>query len=437
MNISQQLGRLKRGIFRIKKVPRFLILLITSIATIQFLILPALTQQPVTIQVLMSALEANQWQPFVEDFEEENPGINLEIREGPRATDAVEDLYSSAFLLGDSPFDLVYLDIVWVSKFAAAGWLMPLSDRITEDELSKFLQGDVNGGRYNGELYRMPFRSDGGMLYYRTDLLEQGGYEPPETFNELMQISQALQQQTGVEWGYIWQGKQYEGLSAMFIEILEGFGGFWVNPDTLAVGLDQPEAIEAVNFLLNTIEEGISPPGVTTYTEEETRLLFKNGKTVFLRNWPYVYDLASQPEESDIAGEFAIKPMVHQPSHSSGACQGGWGLGISKLTKHPDEAWKVIEFFNRPDVQKRFSLATGNAPALKSLYTDSELVAKYSYFPQLLEVLEKAVLRPPIAQYAQTSDILQRYLSAAITKTMTPEQAMNRAAQETRRLLGD
>lgn len=437
MNIDQQLGRFKRGIFRIKKFPRFLILFIASIATIQFLILPALTQQPVTIQVLMSALEATQWQPFVDDFEQQNPDINLEIREGPRATDAVEDLYSSAFLLGDSPYDLVYLDIVWVPKFAAAGWLMPLSDRISEDELSEFLQGDVNGGRYNGELYRMPFRSDGGMLYYRTDLLEQGGYEPPETFNELMQISQALQQQTGVEWGYIWQGKQYEGLSAMFVEILEGFGGFWVNPDTLEVGLDQPEAIEAVNFLLNTIEKGVSPPGVTTYTEEETRRLFQNGKAVFLRNWPYVYDLASQPGESDIAGEFAIKPMVHQPSHSSGACQGGWGLGISKSTKHPDEAWKVIEFFNRPDVQKQFSLANGYAPALKSLYNDPELVAKYSYFPQLLEVLERAVLRPPIAQYAQTSDILQRYLSAAITQTMTPEQAMNRAAQESRRLLGD
>lgn len=437
MNIDQQLGRFKRGIFRIKKFPRFLILFIASIATIQFLILPALTRQPVTIQVLMSALEATQWQPFVDDFEQQNPDINLEIREGPRATDVVEDLYSSAFLLGESPYDLVYLDIVWVPKFAAAGWLMPLSDRISEDELSEFLQGDVNGGRYNGELYRMPFRSDGGMLYYRTDLLEQGGYEPPETFNELMQISQALQQQTGVEWGYIWQGKQYEGLSAMFMEILEGFGGFWVNPDTLEVGLDQPEAIEAVNFLLNTIEKGVSPPGVTTYTEEETRILFQNGKAVFLRNWPYVYDLASQPGESDIAGEFAIKPMVHQPSHSSGACQGGWGLGISKLTKHADEAWKVIEFFNRPDIQKRFSLATGYAPARKSLYNDPELVAKYSYFPQLLEVLEKAVLRPPIAQYAQTSDILQRYLSAAITQTMTPEQAMNRAAQETRRLLGD
>lgn len=434
MNINQQLGKLKRGIFKIKKLPRFLILLIATIATIQLLVLPALTQQPVRVQVLMSALEASQWQPFVDEFEQENPNIDLEIKAGPNETNLVEDLYTSAFLLGDSPYDLVYLDIVWVPKFAAAGWLMPLSDRITEEELSKFLQGDVEGGRYNGELYRMPLRSDGGMLYYRTDLLKQGGYEPPETFSELLQISQALQQQTDVEWGYLWQGKQYEGLSAMFVEILEGFGAFWVNPETLEVGLDQPEAIQAVEFLLNTIEEGVSPAGVTTYAEEETRRLFQNGEAIFLRNWPYVYPLAT---DSEIAGQFAIKPMVHQPADSSGACQGGWGLGISQSTKHPDEAWKVIEFFNRPDVQKRFSLATGYAPALKSLYTDSELVAKYSYFPQMLEVLEKAVLRPPIAQYAQASDILQRYLSAAITQTMTPEQAMNRAAQETRRLLGD
>lgn len=434
MNINQQLGKLKRGIFRIKKVPRFFILLIAAIATIQFIILPALTQQPVRVQVLMSALEASQWQPFVEKFEQENPNIDLEIVEGPNETNLVEDLYTSAFLLGDSPYDLVYLDIVWVPKFAAAGWLMPVSDRITEDELSKFLQGDVEGGRYNGELYRMPFRSDGGMLYYRTDLLAQSGYEPPETFAELMQISQALQQQMDVTWGYVWQGKQYEGLSAMFVEILQGFDAFWVNPDTLEVGLDQPEAIQAVEFLVNTIEQGISPPGVTTYAEEETRRLFQNGEVIFLRNWPYVYPLAV---DSDIAGQFAIKPMVHQPANNSGACQGGWGLGVSNSTKHPDEAWKVIEFFNRRDIQKEFSLANGYAPALKSLYTDPDLVDKYSYFPQMLEVLEQAVLRPPIAQYAQASDILQRYLSAAITQTMTPEKAMNRAAQETRRLLGN
>lgn len=433
MNISQQLGRLKRGFPRIKRFPRFLILLVASIAAIQFFILPALTQQPVTVRFLVQALEGSQWQPFVEEFNAKNPDINLEIVAGPNDTNLVEDLYTSAFLLGDSPYDLVYMDIVWVPKFAAAGWLRPLSDRVSQDQLSEFLEGDVDGGTYNGELYRMPLRSDAGMLYYRTDLLKQAGYEPPETFEELIQISQDLQQQGDINWGYVWQGKQYEGLSAMFVEILEGFGAFWVNPDTLQVGLDQPEAIQAVEFLRSTIEKGISPPGVTTYAEEETRRLFQSGNTVFLRNWPYVYSLAS---DSEIAGQFAIKPMVHTPSHSSGACLGGWGFGISQSSNHPDEAWRVIEYFSTPEAQKEYLLSTGYVPSRRSLFTNPELVAKYSYLPKLLEVIEQSVLRPPIAQYAQASDILQRYLSAALTNRMSPEKAMQAAANETRSLLG-
>lgn len=434
--MSELLGRLTKNLRKLRKLPRFLVLLVATLAAIQFLILPALTQQRVTIQVLMQALEASQWQPLVEEFEAQNPNINLEIVEGPNETNLVEDLYTSAYLLGESPYDLVYMDIVWVPKFAAAGWLMPLSDRVAEEDLSDFLPGDVNGGRYNGELYRMPFRSDAGMLYYRTDLLQQAGYEPPNTFQELLEMSRDFQEAGEVEWGYLWQGKQYEGLSAMFVELLEGFGGFWVNEETLEVGLDTPGSIEAVKFLRDTVETGISPPGVTTYAEEETRRIFQNGNAVFLRNWPYVYSLASDADESAVAGEFAIKPMVSQPNENSGACQGGWGLGISKSTPHPEEAWKAIEFLTSSEAQKQYSLAHGYAPSRRSLYNDPELVAEYSYLPDLLEVLEKAVLRPPVAQYAQASDILQRYLSAAITESMTPQKAMEAAASETRRLFG-
>ena len=49
--------------------------------------------------------------------------------------------------------------------------------------------------------------------------------------------------------------------------------------------------------------------------------------------------------------------------------------------------------------------------------------------------MQSSALRPPISQYAQASDILQRYLSAAITNKMTPKQAMQAAAKETRNLL--
>lgn len=123
------------------------------------------------------------------------------------------------------------------------------------------------------EQNRMPFRSDAGMLYYRTDLLAENGYNPLDTFEELREISEDLQKKGVAKWGYVWQGKQYEGLSAMFVEILQGFGAYWVNPETLEVGLDSEKAIAAVEFLRSTIEEGISPPGVTTYAEEETRRL--------------------------------------------------------------------------------------------------------------------------------------------------------------------
>lgn len=428
--------RLRQFLQRFKLLRlRYLVMAIATFLGILLFAVVAFSQQPVRISFLMQALEAAQWQGIVEEFEAQNPDIDIEIIEGPNATNLVEDLYTSSFLLGDSPYDLVYMDIVWVPKFAAAGWLMDLSDRVSQEDLNDFLTADVEGGSYEGGLYRMPFRSDAGMLYYRTDLLEEAGVEPPETFEELVTISQQLQEAGAADWGYVWQGRQYEGLAAMFVEILEGFGGYWVNPETLEVGLDQPAAIQAVDFLRNTIEQGISPDGVTTYQEEEARRLFQSGEAVFMRNWPYVYPLANS-DDSAIQGQFAIKPMIHQPNDTSGACQGGWGLGISNTTPHPEEAWRVVEYFSRPEILSQFILETGYVPSRQSLFTDPQIVEKYGYYPDLLEVVQQAVLRPPIAQYAQASDILQRYLSAALTNRRSPESAMQAAASETRRLLG-
>lgn len=392
--------------------------------------------QPVTLNLLMPAPDVLPLrQGIVKDFEAENPGIRINIVEGPNAANAVEDLYTSAFLLGGSPYDLINMDVIWTSKFAAAGWLLDLSDRVTKQELKAFSAQDVEGGRYQDRLYRLPMRSDVGMLYYREDLLKAGGFDPPETFQDLLKISQALQQQDKTNWGFLWQGRQYEGLVTLFVEVLEGAGGFWINPDTREVGLDRPEALKAIEFLRSTIQKGISPPGVTTYIEEDTRRLFQSGQAAFLRNWPYVWPLANE-KTSPIQGKFAIKPMVHASGQNPGACLGGWGLGIAKSTRHPEEAWKAIQYFTSREAQRRFVLQAGYVPSRRELFTDPEIVAKYPHFPQLLEVVESAVLRPPIAQYAQASDILQRYLSGTLTNRISPEQAMKAAADETRRLLG-
>ncbi len=428
LTILKLFNPLKRRLF-----PIIGLIIATSVVILFLMDQSARTQPPTTVRFLVQAGEATRLESFAKDFHQKNPEINLEIVKGPANTNLIEDLYTSAFLLGDSPYDLVYMDIVWVQKFAAAGWLEDFSTWVNSQALDAYLDEVTEGGRYEGKLYQIPFRADGGMLYYRTDLLKKIGANPPETFQELMETSQKIQQQDLADWGYVWQGKQYEGLSAMFTEILQGFGGFWVDPQTQAVGLDRPEAIAAVEFLRQTITAGISPPDVTTYAEEETRLLFQSGNTVFLRNWPYVVALAN---DSKIAGKFEMKPMVHAPGFNSGACLGGWGFGMSSQSKHKAEAWKVIEYFNDIDVQRKYFLETGYTPARLSLFTDTALVTKYPHYLELLPVIENSVLRPSIPQYAQASDILQRYLSAALTGTQTPGNAMIAAAKETRNLLG-
>ena len=397
--------------------------------------LPSFSQQPVVLKLLMTAPDAPSWSKIIaKAFEAQNPGIKLQIVEGPNATNLVENLYTTSFLLGESPYDLVMMDVIWTPKFAAAGWLKDLTNEFSPQELAAFSSADVNGGKFQNKLYRIPTRSDAGVLYYRKDLLEKNGFGTPQNLEEMTRIAKTLQDKKQVRWGYLWQGQQYEGAAAMFVEILQGFGGFWVNPDNLEVGLDRPEAIQAVDFLKGTIAQGISPPGVTTYMEEDTRRIFQAGDAAFLRSWPYVWPLANA-DNSPVKGKVGIMPLMGSAGQAGGSCLGGWGLGIAKSTRHEKEALRVLRFLSNLEAQKQFILEGGYVPSVRRLFSDRAVLAKYPHYPQILKVVDKAVLRPPIAQYAQVSDILQRYLSAALTSQRSTEDAMKQAAAETRRVV--
>lgn len=316
--------------------------------------------------------------------------------------------------------------------------LQELSNDFSLEELNnEFLQGDVEAGIYHQKLYRIPFRTDVGILYYRQDLLEQGKFSPPETFEQLKQISQILQAQQKVRWGYLWQGRHGEALTAMFMEVLKGYGGFWIEDER--VGLALPEAIEAVAFLRNTIVEKISPPDITSHEEQRTRYLFREGQAAFMRNWHNVW-VDIHGAESNVSGKIAIKPMVHAPGKRSASCRGGWGFAIAKGAKHDKEAIQAIKFFTSAALQRQFTLVYGSVPSRRNLLLEPTIVAKYSHYPELLKAIDNySVIRPRLPQYAQASCILQKHLSAALNPDAkgypSPQQAMTAAAAETRQLL--
>jgi multiple sugar transport system substrate-binding protein len=384
----------------------------------------------IQINVLMEPDGTGVWHELFREFQRQNRGITVNHIEGPAATNAREDAYVTSLFSGQSSYDLIFADVVWVPKFAAAGWLEDLTDRWPGEQWKQFIPASVEGGRYRGRIYRVPTQMDAGMLYYRRDLIEAAREPPPRTLDEFVRIAQKLQTQD--VWGFVWQGKQYEGLSCVFLEVLAGQGGTWIDAQTSEVGLDQPPAVAALEFLTRCVREWrISPPGVNTYAEEESRRLFQSGHAVFMRNWPYAFSLTQRPD-SPMRGKIGLVPMPAGAGGQSAAALGGWGLCIARSGAHKDACWKLIEFLSTLPQAERLFRATGIQPALKEYYersSDPDVRAIY-------EVMQRAVPRPTIPQYAQASDILQRYVSAALSGQLAPREALERAAKETRLLLG-
>jgi multiple sugar transport system substrate-binding protein len=356
------------------------------------------------------------WREIIARFNKTHPSSPVRLVEGPPPTDAREDMYSTAFLGGRTGYDIVYCDVIWIPKFAAAGWLLDVTGRLSPADSDDFLPADLEAGKYEGHLYRIPAFTDAGLLYYRSDLVQT----PPKSFQELLAAASKFENENRA--GLLWQGKQYEGLVTNYLEILWGYGGEWITDDR-RVFLDRKEALDALQFLKSTIGT-ISPRGVTTYAEEETRNLFQNGRSVFLRNWFYVWDLVNRPD-SPVQGKVAFVPMVHAQGGVSAATLGGWGFAVSRLSSNPDAAWDFVEFATQPEQLRELYAKAGRIPARKSLVP-----------AEFQEIVRSARPRPRIPEYAQASDILQRWVSAALAGSVTSEEALKNAARETRAVLG-
>ncbi len=188
------------------------------------------------------------WKEVVETFQRLHPDIRVELEEGPAATNLREDMYTTSFSASVPTYDLAYMDVIWVPKFASAGWIVPLDARLTAEERNEYLSGDLAGSTWSGRLYRLPVRSDAGMLYYRKDLLDAAGLPPPETWEDLERIAKRIAHPPEVS-GFVFQGKQYEGLVCAFLEQAWGAGGCALDDDG-RVRLDEEPCVAALEWLV-------------------------------------------------------------------------------------------------------------------------------------------------------------------------------------------
>jgi trehalose/maltose transport system substrate-binding protein len=172
-----------------------------------------------------------------------------------------------------------------------------LKQYFTPQEIGEFFPRIVENNTVKGKLVAIPFFTDAGLLYYRTDLLEKYGFKnPPNTWGELQRMAQTIQEgerKTDKDfYGFLFQGAAYEGLTCNALEWLASSGaGTIVAPDG-KVTINNPQSKAALAMAKGWVGT-ISPLGVTGYQEEETRNAFQEGHAAFQRNWPYVYALGN------------------------------------------------------------------------------------------------------------------------------------------------
>lgn len=359
---------------------------------------------------------------LVQAFEEKFPHIKIEYREMPADTGESHDQYVTMFSSQSSEIDVFDADVIWPAEFAQANYVLELDRFIERDGIAMdaYFPGTVAAGNYNGKQWAMPKFTDAGVFYYRTDIVD----DPPETWDELIEMASELQGINDTEFGYIMQAAQYEGLITNAIEFIASYGGQIIDEDNNVV-VDSPETIRAIEKMQEIVNSDFVPDNILNFQEVETENAFIEGNSVFARNWPYMQASSEDESRSKVVGNVAITTL---PAGDAGVASalGGWMGMINRYTEHPEEAWEFLKFMSGPEGQKITAIDGGSAPTLKALYEDEEVKNARPLFanPEFVETLDNAVPRPVTPIYPVVSDIMQIELSKALTGNQTAEETV-------------
>ncbi len=361
--------------------------------------------------------------PIIDKWNASHPNEKVTFKEQSDNANQQHDDLVQNFQAKNADYDVVSVDIVWTAEFAAKGWLVPLEGK-NAVSTEGMIPATVKGATYNGKLYAAPTSTDGGMLFYRKDLVKT----PPKTWDEMMSMcSIAKENNIGC---YSGQFANYEGLTVNAAEAINSAGGKVVD-DSGKAAVNTAEAQKGLQQLADAYKNGNIPKEAITYQEEQGRMAFESGKLLFLRNWPYIYNLVKNDATSKVKDTYGIAPL---PGKSS---LGGHMAALNVNSKNKATATDFIKYLSSEEVQRTSAIKGSLAPVTAKLYDDPELLKQLPYLSVLKESLSTAVPRPVTPFYPAVTKAIQDNAYAAIKGEKTPaaatadmETAINSASQK-------
>lgn len=342
---------------------------------------------------------------------EEATGNKVTIVPMPASTSDQFAQYRLWLAAGTKDIDLYQTDVIWAPQLS--DHFVDLSEA-AKDLTPLHFPSVIASQTVDGKLVALPLFTDAPALYYRTDLLEKYGKPVPATWAELTATAQEIQDGERAAgqndlWGYVWQGNAYEGLTCNALEWVKSHGGGQIVEPDGTISINNENAVKALEQAAAWVG-AISPPGVLAYQEEEARGVWQTGNAVFMRNWPYAYNL-SNGDDSAVKGKFDVAPL---PSGGDGAAAtlGGWNVAVSKYSTKQDAAISLALYLSSPEGQKSTAMLNGNLPTVVALYDDPDIGAKVPLIPRWKAVFEQAVPRPSAAVKGKYNEVSAKFWSA-------------------------
>jgi trehalose/maltose transport system substrate-binding protein len=368
----------------------------------------------------------------------ERTGNTVRVISTPGSASEQLALYQQLLAAEADDIDVFQIDVVWpgilaqhfVDLSAAAG-----------TRTAEHFPAIIENNTVQGRLVAMPWFADAGLLYYRRDLLDKYDRPVPETWDQLTETAGIVQAGERAEgnadfWGYVWQGRAYEGLTTNVLEWISSHGGGTFVDDEGNVTINNPAAVHALTLAAGWVGT-ITPPGVLNYTEEDARGVFQSGQALFMRNWPYAWALA-EGEASPVRGRVGIAVLPRGGSDGAhSAALGGQQLAVSRYSGNPELAADLVMYLTAAEEQKRRAAVGSFNPTIPALYDDPEVAAAVPVIAELRTVLDHAVPRPSTvtgATYNRVSAAVYDAVHRVLSGREEPQVALDRLERDLGRI---
>ena len=364
-------------------------------------------------------------QPVLDMFNADHPGVKAEIAVGAQTSGKQQQYLNTVLSAKSNSLDVLNLDVVRPSQYAAAGWTAPLNAELGPNPtsyLDKYLPAYSNADMVNGKVLALPAYADAMFLYYRKDLLKKYNLQPPKTWAQLVSEAKTIQKGEGGNLqGLSFQGAPIEGTVCTFLLPYWSMGKHIVNAQG-KLTFDTPAAVASLKLWKSFVQDGVAPQNIAQVATDDTRKDFQDGKVVFAINWDYAWALFEGQADSKVKGKVGVARIPAVAGGENATCLGGWQWAVSAYSDHKKLAGELVKFMSSPKISAYLAIHGSLLPVYSDVYKQADVVKAVPWAEQALPVITGAKSRPVTPQYPQVSEIIRTSVNAVLAGSMSPEQ---------------